>query len=228
MEVKAESLSVALYEGANPPYSVFEEGKVTGIFVDLFNQLEKLTPYHFEFRGYPFARALHEFDAGRIDIEPGINESWRQHAKVLGEYSIAYGVSREVIVFQKGQKFPVSSPQDLFGQSVGLVRGYSYPRFDAAFAAKKITRIDNLSESLLLRQLLYGRVKQIFIGHRTILFYQKMYPEYRPFDVGDIVGEADVKLRIHPNKSYVMADINSALRQMIEDGSIENIYAKYR
>jgi len=224
----AESLTVALYEGANPPYSVIEDGKITGIFVDLFTQIEKLTPYHFEYRGYPFARALHEFDAGRVDIEPGINESWRQHAKVLGEYSVAYGVSREVIVFREKRRFSVTSPQDLFGESVGMVRGYSYPRYDEAFAAKKITRIDNLSESLLLRQLLYGRVEQIFIGYRTILFYKKMYPEYQSFVIGDVVGEAEVKLRVHPSKSYILADINDALSKLIESGSIEKIYAKYR
>ena len=224
----AEKLTVALYEGANPPYSVIDESGESGIFIDLFDKIEAITPYKFDLVGYPFARVMVEFDAGRVDIEPGVSESWRQQAKELGVYSISYSVSREVIVFKQGKQLDVSSPQDLYGKSIGLVRGYSYPWYDDAFEAKKIIRIDNLSESLLLKQLLYDRVDQIFIGYRTILYYQKMYPEYRSFVVGNVVGEADVKLRIHPSKAYILPDINHALRQLIEAGEIQKIYDKYR
>jgi len=226
--VRAEELTVALYEGANPPYTIIREYEESGIFIDIFAQLEQLTEHKFDLIHYPFARVMREFDAGRIDIEPGVNESWRQHAKVLGEYTIPYEISTEVIVFKRRNRISVKSPQDLFGKSVGIVRGYSYPDFDSAFERKEILRVDNLSEKLLLRQLLYDRVQRIFIGYRTILYYKKTHPEYKHFLIGDVINRSEVKLRLHPSKAYLLPDLNRALEHMIESGAIEAIYSKYR
>ena len=226
--VQAEKLTVALYAGANPPYTIIKGYEESGIFIDIFAELELLTEHTFELVHYPFARVMREFDEGRIDIEPGVNESWRQHAKVLGEYTVPYEVSTEVIVYKRANRISVKSPQDLFGKSVGIVRGYSYPDFDDAFERKDINRIDNLSEKLLLRQLLHDRVPLIFIGYRTILYYKKSNPEYKSLLIGDVVNLSEVKLRLHPSKAYLLPEFNQAINQMKANGTIESIYNKYR
>ncbi|MDF2179377.1 transporter substrate-binding domain-containing protein [Aliiglaciecola sp. CAU 1673] len=221
-------LRVLFYQPGNPPYTLFDGNKPQGIFADLFARIEEISDLKFELMTYPVARGLAEFDAGNVDIEPGVNPDWRRHMRVLGVFSIPYAISEEVVVFAPGKLVAVNEPADLFDKVVGIVRGFSYPRFDAAFSTGLITRLDNLSYDLLAEQLLLGRLNQIFIGLNTILYFQKMRPEYQALEVGDVVDSQQVMLRIHPSKEHLLPVINQALEQMKTDGEIEAIYARYR
>lgn len=226
--VYGETFSVALYYKGNPPYSIINQEKPTGIFVDIFKRIEQLTRHKFIFRELPVARALKEFDVGNIDIEPGVNEQWRQSRDVVGLYSIAYEVSREVIVSKKENALTISEPSNLYGKSVGVVRGYSYPSYEQAFSEQKITKVENISEETLLKQLLSNRLEYVFIGYRTMLYYQQQVPIYRQLMIGATISELDVKMRVHPNKDYLVNDLNIALATMLKNGDIENIYQKYQ
>lgn len=217
-----------LYEPNNPPYVIFEKRDTRGVFIDVFAGIEQRTDLKFEFVYMPIARALHEFDAGNIDIEPGVNPDWRRHMKVLGEYSVAYAVSEEVVVFSPGNFKEVNGPSDLLDEIVGIVRGFLYPDYDAAFSSEMIIRINNVSQTNLLQQLLKDRFKQVFVGLNTILYFQKEMPEYRHLKIGNVVDKRDVMMRVHPNKQSILPAMNAALLQMISEGEIERIYARYR
>lgn len=227
MYVNAESpLKVLIYQPGNPPYTMLDSQ--AGIFADLFASIEASSQLRFRLVSYPVARGLAAFDAGDIDIEPGVHPDWRRHMRVLGEFSIPYAISEEVIVFAPGQAIPVKAPADLFGRVVGIVRGFSYPRFDTAFSTGAIIRLDNLSSDLLAEQLLLGRLNQIFIGRNTMLYFQKVRPEYQVLEIGDVVDAQEVMLRIHPSKAHLLPVINQVLAQMKADGKIDAIYARYR
>jgi len=226
--IKAETFSVMLFQGANPPYTIIKNNQRSGIFVDLFKEISKITPHTFIFKDYPAARALIEFDKGLVDIEPGVNEQWRENTEVLGVYTIPYAISEEVIVFKKENKITVNRPEDLYGKTIGIVRGYSYPKFDLALNNGKIKKVNNRSESLLLKQLQADRVKYIFIGYRTIKYYIKQNPQYKDIIIGDIVSSVNVKIRIQPQKSYLVDDLNIAIAKLISTGKINDIYQKYQ
>ena len=224
----AETLKVILYTGGNPPYTIISNGKVSGIFKDLFAGLEEYTSHKFQLTPLPVARALKEFDFGNVDIEPGVNEKWRQHTKVKGVFSVPYEQSTEVLVYKPKNRIKINSPEDLYGKSIGIVRGYSYPRFDQAFLQSQIIKVENVSEHNLLQQLMLDRLTHVFIGYRTVLFYQQQDARYRQLEIGDIVSQVAVKLRLHPSKSYLLPEINKALEAMIAEGKIKAIYNKYR
>ncbi|WP_088330841.1 transporter substrate-binding domain-containing protein [Lacimicrobium sp. SS2-24] len=221
-------LTVLLYEPGNPPYTMLDSRTPEGIFADIFAAMSAHSDLRFKLHSYPVARGLAEFDDGQVDIEPGVNPGWRQHMEVPGVYSIPYARTVEVVVFSPGKRKPVRKPADLFDDVVGIVRGFSYPRFDAAMSTGMITRLDNLSSDLLAEQLLLGRLSQIFIGHNTILHLQKIRPEYRVLEIGDVVDDQPVMMRVHPSKARYLPQINQALQVMIDNGEIEEIYSRYQ
>lgn len=223
-----ETLIVMLYQGANPPYNIISNDKRSGIFVDLFKKLSEITEHNFILKDFPVARGGIEFELGHVDIEPGVNEKWRMNSNVLGVYSIPYEHSKEVIVFKAKNKLIFHSPKDLYGKSIGIVRGYTYPDFEDAFEKNKINKIYNKSEHLLLKQLEVDRVKYVFIGDKTLKYFQQTNEKYRPFLVGGIVSQEEVKFRIHPKKAHVLPSINAALKQLIDSGEIQAIYDKYQ
>lgn len=224
----AKTYRVLLYSPNNPPYVVMDSPGKPGIFIDIFDRLSELTGEKFEFVHQPIARGLFEFDEGRIDIEPGVNPNWRTHLKVQGLYSISYGISEEVIVFAPGFKKEVKDPSDLFEEIVGIARGFSYPRFDAAFSTDSIIRVNNVSQTHLIEQLLKQRFKQIFVGLNTIRYFQSIKPEFQVLEIGDIVDQQDVMMRVHPQHEALLPSLNGALQKMLKDGDIDKIYAKYR
>ena len=88
-----QPLKVLLYQPGNPPYTLLEVDKHKGLFTDIFQRIEEISKLQFELVNRPVARGLAEFDAGRIDIEPGVNPDWRAHMRVPGLYSISYAKS---------------------------------------------------------------------------------------------------------------------------------------
>ena len=225
--VHAETVVVSLYSGGNPPYTIIKNGVPSGIFVDLFQEIEKRTDYTFEFKVLPMARVLVEFDQGHIDIEPGVSEVWRAHTKVPGVYSIAFESSTEVLVSNPESFIKLNQMSDLFGKRVGVVRGYSYPGYDELFEQGKITKVENVSEINLLKQLSINRLNHIFIGYRTILYYQKHFPEYRDFKIGGVVNRAKIRMRVQPAKAHLLNVIDKTLSEMKYSGAIDKVYSKY-
>jgi polar amino acid transport system substrate-binding protein len=231
--LNANTYKVIAYNPPNPPHNIqIKEGqgisKLSGIFSDIFIRIEEITGDKFIMVQMPAARALIQFELGRVDIEPGINPIWRSSAIEKGLYSIPYKRTEEVIVFRSGEQFRVNEPKDLFGQKVGIVRGFTYPWFESAFTSGKINKILNKSEGLLVKQLLAKRVDQIFISKTSIEYMKRNDPALHDIVVGDVVSSVEVMMRIHPSKSELLPRLNKALKQMINDKSIDKIMAKYK
>jgi len=223
----AENFSYIAYDPANEPYHFPKNSQNQGILGDILTAIGKITGDTFTAHYFPVARAVYLFDHGLVDIEPGINPEWRTSSPVKALYSIPFGQSTEVVVFKQGNKISIKDPKALFNQEVGIVRGYSYPKYDAYFKSGDIIKVSNVSEALLLRQLKYGRLKQIFIGLQTRLYEQKNHPEYRQFEIGDAVSNLPVMMRIQPSKAEALPRINAAIKQLLANGTINKIYQKY-
>ncbi|WP_281558562.1 transporter substrate-binding domain-containing protein [Thalassomonas sp. RHCl1] len=228
LPLAAETLIVTLFSGEVPPYSMKINGKRQGIIIDLFTRLAKHTPHKYVLHEAPVVRAMREFDLGRIDIEPGVTPAWRQHRPVPGIYSIVYEEAVDVLVFKEEHRFELNKVSDLYGKTVGIVRGYSYPGYDQAFASGKIKKVENSIEQSLLKQLALGRIEQIFMGYRTVLYFKKQGGVFKDLAIGDVVGRNSISLRLHPSKAYLLPGINAALQKMLDSGEIQAIFDKYK
>ncbi|WDD97998.1 substrate-binding periplasmic protein [Thalassomonas actiniarum] len=227
-KVHGETIKAILLSEANPPYTIRQNGEFGGIHIDIFSRLSALTEHTFTMLAYTPPRAVKEFDLGRVDVEPGINELWRQSSPVKALYSIAYASSTDLLVFKKQNRLAFSTPADLTGKTIGVIRSYAYPKYEDAFNSGAIKRVDGLSELHLLKLLQADRVKYIFIGAQSYYYHQKHHPQYREFEVGGVINQVEVKMRLHPNKAYLLPQLNDALGIMIRRGEIKAIYNKYQ
>lgn len=221
----ATTFNVVLYNGGNPPYSMISENEQSGIFIDIFNRLSQLTGYKFNFMQLPVARGLREFNQGKIDIEPGINKNWRLHQKEVGLYTIPYASSVEVLLGIKHKD--INTAIDLYGNMVGVVRGYSYQMLDDHFGKRKIVKVENKSENELLKQLSRDHLDYICIGDITAKYYQLLNPKYRIYEDVIELGNSKVSLRLHPKNHKYLEHFNQALSFMVDNNEIKEIYDKY-
>lgn len=226
--LSAKEYQVLVYHGANPPYYYLHQDKETGLFVDIFSELASRTGHEFTFIPLSVARGSRFFDQGKVDIEPGINPLWRQDAKVPGIYTISYAYSREIILGRAGACPKDAVPEDFYGALVGKVRGYHYGDFDFHVGSNRIVAYENVSEKELLAQLAHQRLDYIMIGDVTADFYIANQEAYQGFKECYEISRLPVHMRLQPKLTQLQQTMDQALRQMVNDGTVKAIYAKYR
>ena len=89
-------------------------------------------------------------------------------------------------------------------------------------------KLENSIEENLLKQLALVRVEQIFMGYRTVLYFKKKDSRFRNLQIGDVVGQNNISLRLHPSKGYLLPELNQALQKLLDSGEIQAIYDKYK
>ncbi|OEU71802.1 MAG: ABC transporter substrate-binding protein [Desulfovibrio sp. S3730MH75] len=224
----AENFRVMLQVESFPPYS-FEKGDSrTGIIKDLFTALVKETGDTIEYVRVPFKRALYQFDTGKIDIEPMSNPIWRQSSSLKAIYSIPFAVSEEILLFNAGKYVQVNSPEELLGRTIGVVSGYYYPVYTPYFADERINPHPLRSENKLIQLLLAGRLGQALMNKDFAQYQIKTQHLTGKLIVGKPCSILDMMIRFHPSIKNVVLRFNKAIQKLLNDGTIEQIYDRYR
>lgn len=130
----AEQLVVGLPDPGRVPFFWHDEVKgFQGTHVELLNRIANLSGFTVEYRMVPQARLIAEFNAGKIDIEPGIAPVWRPAMadQTSSRYTAAFMNMEDVLVVAQGTVVPVIATTDdlikLNGLRVGQVRGFFIP-----------------------------------------------------------------------------------------------------
>ncbi len=220
---QADTFKVGFY---NYPPMMIEKGK-SGIYQDILDELSKTTGHTFQIQYFPYPRLARQFDIGEIDLEPGVFPGWVKQQRVPGLFSVPFGKVVDVLLFAPGKQFPVNTPRDLSGKTLGLVKGYAYPDLREMFDSGTVHRADALSEMQLLAMLTGGRIDQILINKAVAQFTIREVPKYSELVLGDVLGSFDVSMRVHPSKKALLPKLDEAIVAMKRSGAINRIYAKY-
>lgn len=224
----AETLRVMLHTGSFPPYFFEEEDSQTGTIKDIFSAISQQTGDTIEYVRVPFKRALRMFETGEIDIEPMTNPIWRQSSSVPGIYSIPLITSEDVIVFRAEQYIPAHSADDLLGKRVGVIQGYSYPAYDTYFSDGRIEAAPFHNENKLIQLLIAGRLDQALINKDFTQYQMKKQNLNGQLKIGSSYSVLDLMIRFHPSKEGVLPRFNKAIKKLVKDGTIDEIYSRYR
>jgi len=225
---QAENFRVMLYYEAYPPYFFAKGDPRTGINKDLLEAIGDITHDTFTFHYMSFLRAQDMFQHGEIDLEPCVNPTWRRQYPVPGIYTIPHSKSSSVILFRTGKGFPITSPEALIGKTIGVAKGYSYPKYDVFFKHGLIKTVVAINEPHLLEMLHMGRIDQAFMNKSLALYLMQQHPKYKTIEVGDITQEEDVMIRLQPTQKAALARFNRAITQLKESGEIDRIFARYK
>ncbi len=224
----AEQLKVILSENGYSPFSFTKNSPERGIFLDILDQISKITGDDFVINYYPAMRKRFVFAHGEADIEPGVNPVWRPNSSEVSLYSIPFGFATDVVFFRKDEAIDVETINDLTGKKVVTVRGYQYPSYEKAFDNHTIIRHDMNHELQLMRFLLQkNRGADAGFINKYILLYN-MKEQNMVFDIGNVIGSVPIMFRFHISKKEALQRFNKALEQLTKDGTIDAIYKKYQ
>lgn len=229
---KAYSASLVLVAADSAPTAYMEEGRPTGILVDVVTEAFRRTGHQLEIQLMPWARCLAETRGGRVD---GIFSVFRlpERNEFLTYTNVP--IINEVLAFfvpaESDLKFGGDITQ-LQGLRIGVIRDTSYgAKVDSVLDAGvwstvvKTNNIDSLVGMLALKRI------DLAVGYRNVVLdaarkkgYLGKIKEVSPSI--DIIPSylAFTKLRDY---SEIVASFDKALTSMKRDGSFGAIYEKY-
>lgn len=125
----------------------------------------------------------------------------------------------------------LSAPQpqalaDLAGQPIGTVLGFSYPELEAALGPR-FRRTDVTSNVINLRKLAAGRIPHV----ATIkIFYDYQLRKGEKLNAHPplVTKQYLTRCALSPNSSVALADVDNAIAQLVNEGTIGKILSRYQ
>ncbi|HEY1131872.1 MAG TPA: transporter substrate-binding domain-containing protein [Roseateles sp.] len=205
------------------PFGRFEQGHLTaGIVKDISDHIAARLGREIEYVPVPPRRVSQVLAAGTADGVCYVARDW-----IDGDFHWSPPVLEHVGVVAAHPQAPaVVSLQQLAGLPLGTVYAYRYPQFERALGAQFV-RDDAPSMLINLRKLAAHRVDYALTERITLEYHNKLQP-------GDGLKAA---LQTSPYRTHCaftrahelpLQQLDQAVRDMVRDGSVERILARYR
>jgi len=224
----AEQLSSATAKWS--PYAMkSENGHLSGIAVDIFNQIISHSGHNNKSTLLPAKRLNVLFDTNKIDINFADSPDWNpKKPNPHYVFSDPYMHVVEYIYYKEGSVLTVSQPSDLYGKIVGINFGYFYKDFTPFFKQESIRTYESHTANRLVTQLNMGRIDAIFLDE--IAFKHLLNEENLPlisFKRGKQLSMAPLGLKIRIEKKHLLTKFNQVIAELKLNGSIKQIINKY-
>jgi polar amino acid transport system substrate-binding protein len=223
---------LVLVAADSAPTAYMENGRPSGILVDVVTEAFQRTGYQFEIQLMPWARCLAEIRSGRVD---GIFSVFKLPER--NEF-LAY---TSVPIITQVEAFFVSADSDvrfdgdingLRDHTIGTIRGTSYGiKVDSALRSGvwstvvETNNIDSLVGMLVLKRI------DLAVGYRHVVLEAARKKGYlnKIRELSPGIDEIPSYLAFNKQRDYseVIAGFDRALTSMKNDHSFEAIYEKY-
>lgn len=209
------------------PMVQYERGRpAQGILYDLMLSLATQVGVPAEFHVLPRARVQSAMEHGEIDVRCYAAQSWLPNQSGDYIWSIPLLFQRDLLISRKDQP-PAIDPAHLPRQTIGTVRGYSYPTLQPLFEADQLQREDARNQEQVLEKLLAGRYRYAVSNQWTLdWFNQRLLPAQQLQAVA-VLQEQEVGCYVRNDPSVPVQRILRTLLRMKMSGEIEEIIRLY-
>lgn len=220
--LRAEKLTIPIYERHQPPLVLFRNNEFSGIYIDLFREVLSRSGIEPVFEATPKMRARIQFEEGIAVLSCCDNPAWRARPKEqqVQMFSESFYTTRDIFIFPQGKTFPIHSLAQLSDKKVAVIRGYGYQGSEW-FGE----RIDIGSESELLLFVSLGRADVGIVNEDVARHWLKA--QGKAIDFGEYHDVATLHIRVHRSRMELLLAINKAITEMITDGTRDKIIARY-
>ncbi len=222
-KVQEEGTLVIGTEGTYPPFTFHDaSGELTGFDVEIAREVASRLGVEAEFLETQWDAMFAGLDAGRFDMvanQVGINPE-RQESY---EFSDPYITSTAVLVVAEDNT-EIKSFEDLKGKLSAQSLTSNYGATATSFGAE-LEGVEGFNQAIEL--LNSGRVDATVNDNLTVLDFMKQRPEAKVKVVDKSEDAAQSALLFRKGSGALVDEANKALADMIEDGTYDEISAKW-
>ncbi len=222
----AEKLTIGIPDW--PPYFFEENGKKTGVNVEIIQEVCKRNGIEADIQLVPWKRALKEVEDGRMDAmaAPVYTE---ERAKFMYFTSEHLNIEKNVFLKLKGSEANASKLDDLKDKAVGFVREYKFtPEFDNNRSIKKVECDDDKQ----LVKILGAKRIEFALGEEGVLKYLgkkagiQLETVFVLTEVKNFIGLSQKALGEKRGKELA-EKFSKTLQDLNKEGFIEKVKSKY-
>lgn len=216
------TLKVGLIEPIRMPYFYrdAQSGEAKGAYIDILEHIHKVTGIRFEYQFLPQVRIRELMREQKLDVEPGIDSSWRQEPgeAEASVYSDVFYISNEVIAYSNSA-FLESDVDPVVFKSLkpcSLLGFNLIPEYDKDVVQAR-------TEAQVLKMLITNRCDFAVFPYDVIAGELKK----GNLHVTKSVESYELRLRLAKKQQHLLPQINRAIRDLKVRGEIQKIMAAH-
>ncbi|MGM9481015.1 substrate-binding periplasmic protein [Roseateles sp. NT4] len=120
----------------------------------------------------------------------------------------------------------LTSLQQLAGQPLGTVQGYSYPLAEQVLG-KGLKRSDVPSMTANLNRLAAGRLRYALVEKTSLQFFLREQTKAQ-VRIAWVINQFDARCAFSPHSGVPFPEVAAVLDRLVTDGSVQRVLARYR
>lgn len=212
-------------EGTFPPYEYYEGGELVGIDVEIANAIAEKLGMTLEIMDMDFGAIIAAVESGRADmgmagmtVDPVRLESVN--------FSDSYATGIQVVIVPEGS--PITTVDDLFAEGATYMIGVQQSTTGDKYATEdfgddRVSRFNKNND--LIMALTSGRVDCVIIDNEPAKSFVAANEGLQILDTEYTVE--DYAIAIAKDNTELLEQVNAALAELTEDGTIAAIIEKY-
>ncbi len=220
------SESPTLIVGTNaefPPFCYIENKTIVGFDIDVAHEVVKRLGKEIQFKDMPFDALIPEIILGHIDfVAAGMSFTEERAKRVL--FTKPYIAGDPLVILSASKnKF---SLEDLKDKSVIVIEGFTADHWMSSKAEINLTRLPTQADGFMAIK--SGRADAFVTAKSTVdAFFEIQDPSQFHITLLDGTGET-CALVVPKNKAKMLIDIQKALDDMENDGTMAQLKAKWK
>ncbi|MBF0233160.1 MAG: transporter substrate-binding domain-containing protein [Desulfamplus sp.] len=232
-QTEKEQVNVVFIDSGYAPFHITPASPAKriekGIVVEILREFEKEYPYYkVSMKELPKKRLIYQMDKGEADMTYNSPLFTGKNSENF-IWSDPFIESKDYVVMLKNNRFAFEKPEDLFGKTIGKIRGFGYGEYDSYFKEGKISGYDSEKTIYLIRMLKIGRLDG-FLGNIHVTPYEMgLHNEKREnfYFPETPIYKFELGFQINKNRTKLKDDLNRFIKGAREDGLLKKIEAKY-
>lgn len=227
-EIQEEGVLTVATSGTLFPTSYREEGtdKLTGFEVEVVRELGERLDLEIEFTELGFDEMLTSVQTGQVDLASNdieITEDREEKFAFSTPFKYSYGTA----IVRKDDLSGIETLEDLKGKKAAGASTSVYMDTAREYGAEEVV-YDNATNEVYLRDVAIGRTDVILNDYYLQTLALAAFPElditihpnlkYSPSEVGVVMNKDNAELA---------ENVNTAIEEMLEDGTIAEISAEF-
>lgn len=216
-----------LYVGTNAefyPFEYLEDGKIVGFDAELIEAIGKKLNKEIVWKNMAFDGLLPALQSKKIDVIIAGMTATPERKKFVN-FSDPYFVSNQMIIVNTDDKKSkdITSYENLSNHSVGVVLGYTGDVAVSKLENVDVQRFNGASEAIM--SLKAKKVQAVVIDSEPAKNYVKNNKGLKLIST-DIAKE-EYSIAVSKENKKLAEDINSAYKELVNDGTFEKLITKY-
>lgn len=216
-----------LYVGTNAefyPFEYLEDGKIVGFDAELIEAIGKKLNKEIVWKNIAFDGLLPALQSKKIDVIIAGMTATPERKKFVN-FSDPYFVSNQMIIINTNDEKSknITSYETLPNHSVGVVLGYTGDVAVSKLENVDVQRFNGASEAIM--SLKAKKVQAVVIDSEPAKNYVKNNKGLKLIST-DIAKE-EYSIAVSKENKKLAEDINSAYKELVNDGTFEKLITKY-